>query len=139
MDVSDVTALIIGVSGVVGTVTAYLLSKRGQRNDEKQQEAASKIQRRVTAFDELESLNDRLSKENERLRDLYSEAETRGDVRLAQQARRCRAALDDAVAGLTTLQAVVLSEIATVSAGDAITRAEKHMADDHPELDEPDL
>lgn len=131
MDVSDVTAIIIALAGVAGTVTAYLLSKRGQHNDEKQQEAATKIQKRITAFDELESLNDRLSNENSRLRDLATEAETRGDARLAQQARRCRGTLDETVAALASLQAVVLSEIATASAGDAIERAEKHMRDDH--------
>lgn len=136
MDAGTITALIIAATGAFGAVTAYLLGKRGQRNDELQQEAAGKIQKRITAFDELESLNDRLTTENTRLRDLYTEAETRGDARLATQARRCRTVLDETVAALAVLQSIVLSEVAGESAKDATTRAEKHVRDDHPE-DEP--
>lgn len=136
MQIGDATALLIAASGVAGTYTAYRLSKRGQRNDEKQQAAATKLQDRITAFDELESLNDRLSTENARLRDLYAEAETRGDVRLATQARRCRAALDETTAALTALQSVVLAEVSKIAAQDAIEHAQRHVSTDHPDVGE---
>lgn len=133
MNVGDITAGVIAVSGVVGTFTAYHLSKRGQRNDERQQAAATKLQERITSFDELESLNDRLTTENARLRDLYAEAETRGDVRLASQAQRCRAALEQSMEAMASLQSVVLSEIAKASADDVRTQVSRHLEQDHPE------
>jgi hypothetical protein len=139
MDLSDVTASAIAVTGLLGAASAYVLGKRGQKNDEKQQEAATKLQKRITAFDELESLNDRLSTENARLRDLYSEAETRGDARMAVQAKRCREQLQKSMDAMSTLQSVVLSEIAKASAEDAIERGRQHILEDHAEYDEPDL
>ena len=51
MDVGEVTALIVAATGVLGAATAYTLGKRGQRNDEKQQVAANKLQERIAAFD----------------------------------------------------------------------------------------
>lgn len=135
MDVGTITALIIAGTGLLGTVTAWLLGKRGQHNDEKQQEAKLKLEKRIAAFDELESLNDRLAQENTRLRELLTEAEATGDLRLARQARRCRAALDETTAALTALQAVVLSEVSRASAHHTVERAQQHVADDHPDLD----
>lgn len=132
MDISDATALVIATSALVGTYTAHLLGKRGQKHDEKQQVAASKLQTRISAFDELESLNDRLTTENARLRDLYAEAETRGDVRYVAQARRCRVALEQSIEALASLQQVVLDEIATASALDAQERIARHLTQDHP-------
>lgn len=145
MTLGDVTALVIAASGIGGTYTAYRLGKRGQHNDEMQQEAATKLQKRITAFDELESLNDRLTKdierlqlENTNLRALILEAESRGDLRLARQANRCREQLDQLGTALATLQSVVVSEIASASAQHAIDLTEQHLSDDHPD-EQPDL
>lgn len=132
MNVSDLTALAIAGSGVVGAFASYHLGKRGQHNDEKQQTAATKLQERISAFDELESLNDRLSKETDRLRVLLTEAEARGDLRLAQQTGRCRERIEELTTAVATLQSVVLSEVVKASAEVAVERAEHHLKTDHP-------
>ena len=100
---------------------------------------------RATAFDELESLNDRLTKDIERLqtentslRALVLEAESRGELRLARQANRCREQLEQVTTALATLQSVVVSEIASASAQHAIDLTEQHRRSDHPD-EQPDL
>ena len=142
MKIADITALIIALSGIIGSLVAWQLGKRGQKNDEDQQAAANRLQKRIAAFDELESLNDRLTTENARLRDenkelreLEHEAETRGDIRLAAQARRCRQRIDETVAALVTLQAVVVSEVARSSAQHDIDLAAQHVVDEHPDVE----
>lgn len=132
MTVEQLTALIIALSGVLGTYVAWRLGQRGQKNDEKQQAAATSLQERIAAFDELESLNDRLTTENKRLRELVDEAEARGDLRLAAQGRRCRERIEEMTSAIATLQSVVLSEVARESAKDATERARDHIAEDHP-------
>lgn len=132
MSVEQLTALIIALSGVLGTYVAWRLGQRGQHNDEKQQAAATNLQERVAAFDELESLNDRLTSENGRLRELVSEAESRGDIRLAAQGRRCRERIEEMTTAIATLQSVVLSEVARESARDATDSAREHLRSDHP-------
>jgi len=126
------TALIIAVSGVLGSYAAWRLGQRGQKNDEKQQAAATNLQERIAAFDELESLNDRLTAENQRFRELVNEAEARGDMRLAAQGRRCRERLEEMTTAISTLQSVVLSEVARASAQDASEKARDHLRVDHP-------
>jgi len=135
LDLGDVTAIVVAATGLVGGVTSYKLGKRGQRNDETQQAAATRLQERIAAFDEMESLNDRLEKENLRLRALVDEAEARGDLRLAAQGRRCRERLDDLTTAMSTLQSVVLAEMAQKSAGEAVDRAREHITTDHPDAD----
>lgn len=132
MSVEQLTALIIAASGVLGTYVAWRLGQRGQHNDEKQQAAATSLQERIAAFDELESLNDRLTTENKRLRELVDEAEARGDMRLAAQGRRCRERIEEMTTAIATLQSVVLSEVATASAQHAIDRGTEHIATEHP-------
>lgn len=143
-DSGSLPSIIVAVTGLIGAATAYLLGKRGQRNDEVQQHAKAKLEQRVAAFDELESINDRLEAENarlvrevERLRDLIGEAEDTGNIRLAQQAARCRSRLDDLIATIAMLQGVVVSEMARTQAGGAIEDAVRHVSADHPE-EEPD-
>lgn len=133
MSVEQLTALIIALSGIGGTYVAWRLGQRGQRNDEKQQAAATNLQERIAAFDELESLNDRLTTENKRLRELVDEAEARGDMRLAAQGRRCRERIEEMTTAISTLQSVVLSEVARASAEDAVERARDHTRTDHPD------
>ena len=135
MDVGTITAIIIAITGLLGWFTSYVLGKRGQRNDEKQQDAKTRLEERIAAFDELESLNDRLTTENARLRTLLTETEATGDLRLARQARRCREQLDEVTAALSTLKAVVHDEITRAASDDAIARTSRHVDDDHPDLD----
>ena len=78
MDVGTVTALVVAGTGAVGAYTSYRLGKRGQENDKKQQAAAQTLQERIAAFDELESLNDRLEAENKRLREATCGSRLRG-------------------------------------------------------------
>jgi hypothetical protein len=136
MDVGTLTALIVAATGLIGATSAYLLGKRGQQADKNQQDAKHRLEKRIAAFDELESLNDRLEKENTRLRELLVEAEATGDLRLSRQARRCRERLDETTAALAVLQSVVLAEVSRVAAADAVQRAADHIADDHPDLDD---
>lgn len=136
MTVGEITAVIIAVSGVMGLILSHKLGIIGQKNDAKQQAAATKLQERIAAFDELESLNDRLNAEIGRLRDLVNEAEARGDVRLAAQGRRCRDRIEELTTAVSTLQSVVLSEVARASASDIARRADEHLSTDHPEGDQ---
>lgn len=135
MSVGDLTALIVAATGILGLLLAHRLGILGQKKDAQQQTAATKLQERIASFDELESLNTHLRDEINRLRDLLSEAETRGDVRLAAQARRCSARLEETFTALATLQSVVLSEIARSEAHDSIAEGRRHVAEDHPDLD----
>lgn len=136
MSVGEATGLIVAVTGVLGLILAHRLGLLGQRKDAQAQAAATRLQERVAAFDELESLNDRLGTENARLRELLVEAEATGNLRLARQAQRCRAALDETTAALASLQAVVLAEVSQATASHSINRAQQHIADDHPDLDD---
>lgn len=139
MSVGEATGLIVATTGLVGLILAHRLGLLGQKKDAQQQAAATKLQKRITAFDELESLNDRLEKENERLRVLIDEADARGDVRLARQGERCRTTLAHLTAAIATLQSLVTAEIvAEVHAGEVIDQARRHIELDHPEQD-PDL
>lgn len=145
MDVGDATAAVIALATAGATYSAWRLGQRGQKQDEKQQTAATRLQERIAAFDELESINDRLGAENarltgevDRLRGLIAEAEATGNMRLAQQAHRCRERLDELVASMASLQAVVVSEVARTAAQDAGDRAAEHVRVDHPD-EQPDL
>ena len=135
MSVGELTGLIVASTGVLGLFLAHRLGLLGQKKDAQQQAAATKLQERIASFDELESLNTHLRDEINRLRDLLAEAETRGDVRLAAQARRCSARLEETFTALATLQSVVLSEIARSETNEAIAEGRRHIVDDHPVLD----
>lgn len=135
MSVGELTGLIVAGTGLLGLFLAHYLGLIGQRKDAQQQTAATKLQERIASFDELESLNTHLREEINRLRDLLNEAETRGDVRLAAQARRCSARLEETFTALATLQSVVLSEIARADTNDVIAEGRRHIADEHPDLD----
>lgn len=142
MSVGELTALIIAITGVVALILSHRLGILGQKKDVQQQAAATKLQERIAAFDEMESINDRLTTaltnadvENTRLRALIDEAETRGDLRLAAQGRRCAHRLSEMSAALVTLQTVVLSEVARSSAQNTADLASQHIVEDHPDLD----
>lgn len=135
MTTGELTGLIVALTGLIGLFLAHRLGILGQKKDAQQQTAATKLQERIASFDELESLNSHLREEINRLRDLLNEAETRGDVRLAAQARRCSARLEETFTALATLQSVVLSEIARADAHDAIAEGRRHVDEDHPDLD----
>ena len=143
LTLAGVAQLVLAAVAVAGAVTSWVLGKRGARTAETEQAAKQQLEEHMEAFHQVESLNDRLSKELDRTtRDvdrLRADLETMQDVagqRLAEQGRRCRARLDDLTATLSALQGVVLSEIAKASAGDAIEGAMRHVATDHPEEEE---
>ena len=143
MDGGSITAAIIAATGAAGVWLSHRLGLLGQRKDAQQQEAAHRLAERIEYFDELESINERLSAENTRLRadvesarGLIAEAEATGNVRLSQQAARCRARLDDLISTVSMLQGVVVAEMARSQAGDAIESAVRHQAADHPDGDQ---
>lgn len=142
MSTGELTGLIVALTGVAALLFSHRLGILGQKKDAQQQAAATKLQERIAAFDELESINDRLTTalanadvENARLRALIDEAETRGDLRLAAQGRRCAHRLSEMSAALVTLQSVVLSEVHRSSAQHEIDLAGQHVAVDHPDVD----
>lgn len=135
MDLQGWSSLILSLVGVGGLATSYRLSKRGAKAQEEQDQKAGRLAERVQAFDELESLNGRLNDEIERLRKVASETEAAGQRRIEWQAQRCRHRLEELIATVTTLQGVVLSEVAKVSAGESAASATAHIESDHAESD----
>lgn len=135
MNLGDIAGVLVAITGLLGIFLAHYLGLIGQKKDAQQQAAATKLQDRIASFDELKELNDAFKAEISRLRDLLTEAETRGDVRLAAQARRCSARLEETFTALATLQSVVLSEMAHAAADDSVRTGRQHVAEDHPDLD----
>lgn len=139
VDLGQIASIILALVAVVGAITSWLLGRRGQANAEREQAAKNRIEERVVAYNELESINDRLTKdverltkENDRLRGLADEALAAGDARLSRQAHRCREQLEQLIATVSLLQGVVVQEMARGQAGDAIEAAVRHVAADHP-------
>lgn len=146
MTVGEAASLIVATTGLIGLFLAHRLGLLGQKKDAQQQAAATKLQERIASFDELESLNDRLGIENTRLRaeadhlrTLIVEAESRGDMRLAAQGRRCRETLDRTLAAMVSLQSVVVAEMSRASTDETVRKAREHLASEHPDDEAPDL
>jgi hypothetical protein len=144
LDLGQIASLILALVAVGGAFTSWRLGKRGQVAAEREQAANTRVEDRLQAFDELESINDRLNKdverltkENDRLRGLADEADHAGNARLARQAHRCREQLEQLIATVSLLQGVVVQEMARSQAGDAIEAAVRHVARDHPDEEPP--
>ena len=131
MDLQSVSSLILALVGVGGLGTSFVLNKRGAAAQEKQQEKANRLAERVQSFDELESLNDRLGADIERLRAQLREVEEASDRRQRAQAQRCRTQLEDMVTTINALRGVILSEVMKASAVEATAHVAEHLALDH--------
>lgn len=117
---------ILALVAVVGGYGAHRLNKRGQVAQAMQQSAANELASRAQGFEEMEAVVEWQAKEIARL-------EAKGDREAQAQARRCRTTLDHFMSGFITLIGQVGSEQAKVAAERALTEAEVHLAEDHPE------
>ena len=131
MAAPDGVQWLMAVSGLTVGAGGLWLSKRGQKDDKVQSQAAHKLAERVQRSHEMEALVDRLEKALERAdRELAAER-TENDRRAHEQANRCRAALMSAMDTLHTLQVIVRDEIAVEAARTANDDATRHVITDH--------
>lgn len=133
MDFQGIASLILALVGAAGLVTSYLLSKRGQKKDEKQQDAANRLAERMQAFDEMKELLDRHNSELTRMREENERLETKGNDRLERQKSRCRSVIEEMTSTVTALQGVVVSEVAREAAQTTADAAQRHLDRDHQE------
>ena len=133
IDLPGWSQLILALVGLGGLASAHYLNRRGQRTQDRQQEAANLLATRAQGFDEMEAIV-------KSLREELSRVEASRDREQAVQARRCRTALDHFVLAFTNLQGQVVSETARKIAEAAQVEAEQHLAEDHPGTspDQPD-
>jgi hypothetical protein len=138
-DPSGLTGLIMASAGAIVGGGGLWLSKRGQRDDAVQTQAAHTLAERVQKSHEMESLVDRLAAELERADRMLAEERTEFDRRSNEQANRCRAQLMSAMDTVHTLQGIVRDEIAVEAARTANDAALGHIAEDHPDTDPPEV
>ena len=125
------SSFVLALTAFLGLVSSHLLNRRGKRAEIVQQDAANEIAERAMGFDEMVALNDRLNHEIERI-------EARADREAQAQARRCRTTLDHFMVSFITLIGQVGTEQAKRAAEKALTEVEVHIAEDHPETQQPD-
>lgn len=136
IDAGVATNLILGLIGSALTFLAYRLNRRGQAEENRQRTIARKMDQKAQAFEQLESLNLRLAEENARLRTELGRQEQAEDKAVHRQANLCRAQLEAVLGAMATLQNVVVSEVATVSAQRSIETALEHIELYHRPEDE---
>lgn len=139
MDFQGLSALILSLVGVGGLVSSWVLNKRGTRNQETQQVVANRLSERAQTFDEMESLNERLTADNarkdaeiDRLHRQGNERDQISEKRLRWQADRCRTQLEGSATVIQLLQGIVLSENAKQDATEALEDVRDHIEHDHP-------
>lgn len=126
LDWAGWSQFILALVAVGGAVGAHILNKRGQKTQARQQDAASKLAERAQGFDEMEAVVEWQAKQIEKL-------EAKADKDAQAQARRCRTTLDHFMVSFITLIGQVGTEEAKRSAEKALTEAEVHLAEDHPD------
>lgn len=133
MTVAELSGLILALVAVAGSVTGYVLSKRGQNKEAQQAAAANALATRAQGFTEMEGIVIRLREEVADLRDEVDRVEAKGDKRLTEQKARCRSIVEDLSTTVTALQAVVVSEVAREAAQSTSDAAQRHLDRDHQE------
>ena len=128
VDLPGWSQIILALVALGGAFGAHRLNKRGQETQTRQQHAAHDLAERAQGFDEMEALVERLNAEIARI-------ESKADRDALTQAMRCRAAFDQFMASFLSLVGQVGTEEAKRNAEHALTRAERHRAEDHPETD----
>ncbi|WP_330473843.1 hypothetical protein [Terrabacter sp. C0L_2] len=130
IDLPGWSQFILALVAVAGAIGAHRLNKRGQVTQTAQQNAANELATRAQGFDEMEAVVEWQAKQIEKL-------EARADRESQAQARRCRSSLDHFMSAFITLIGQVGAEEAKRSAEKALTEAEVHLAEDHPEMPTP--
>lgn len=133
MTVAELSGLILALVAVAGSITGYVLSKRGQNKEERQQAAANELATRAQGFTEMEGIVTRLREEVTDLREENDRIEARGDKRLTDQKARCSAVIESLSTAVTTLQGVVVSEVAREAAQITTDAAVRHVDRNHEE------
>ena len=130
LDWTGWSQFILALVAVGGAIGAHLLNRRGQVTQGMQQNAANELATRAQGFDEMEAVVDWQARQIEKL-------EAKADRDAQAQARRCRTSLDHFMVAFITLIGQVGSEEAKRSAEKALTEAEVHLAEDHPDAPTP--
>lgn len=128
---------LMAASGLLVGAGGLALSRRGQRDDKTQTEAAQRLAERVQKSHDMEALLDRTVAALERADRELADERLENDRRSHEQANRCRAALMSAMDTVHTLQAIVRDEVAVEAARTAGDNAATHLREDHPD-DEPE-
>lgn len=126
LDVGQVSALILALTGAASAYGAHRLNQRGKLEQAVQQTAANKLADRAQGFEEMETVVEWQAKEITRL-------EARAERESLAQARRCRTALDHFTQSYITLMGQVANEGAKRNAERGLMESEVHLAEDHPE------
>lgn len=129
------TGLFLGLLTVSVTMLGIVLSRRGQKEQARQQVAANELAERAERFDELNTLVGTLSAEVTRLQTQIREMEQGNHNALRAQATRCRETVDHLVDTVTTLQTVVQDEVTRAAAWGVVREAQDHLERDHPQED----
>lgn len=127
------TGLLLGLLTISVTALGIMLSRRGQKEQARQQVIANDLADRAERFDELNELVKTLTGEISRLRSQIGEMEGSHNAAFRAQAQRCQETVNQLVDTVATLQTVVQDEVARAAAfgdiGIARTHAEEH--EDH--------
>lgn len=142
--------LILGVLGVAAAFAGHVLTRRGKRDEIRQQQVAQAFEERNTAFEQVSSMADRYKgdadyqrqlREQDRLNheaELQRERELRERERAAfegrwqRQLNRCRKVTDAAYDKLTEIIRFV-PPVQQRDAGHVLDELEEHRREDHPE------
>lgn len=132
------TGLLLGLLTIAVTFLGIVLSRRGQREQERQQAIANDIADRAERFGELNELVGILHGETSRLRTQIADMESGHDTAMRAQAVRCKETVDGLVDTVATLQTVVQDEVARAAAFGSIGVAHDHIEEHADYLDEAD-
>jgi hypothetical protein len=125
-------SLILGLFTVAAAFAGHYLSRRGKRDEIRQQQVAQAFEERNTAFEQVSALADRYKSDADYQRDMRAKDRDEWESRWARQMDRCRRLTDSATNTITDLMRFVpLSQ--QRDAGHILDDIAEHRADDHPE------
>jgi vacuolar-type H+-ATPase subunit I/STV1 len=123
-------SLILGLFTVAAAFAGHYLSRRGKRDEIRQQQVAQAFEERNTAFEQVSALADRYKGDADRERDLRQRDNDAWEARWSRQMDRCRLITDTASNTITDLMKFVpLSQ--QRDAGRVLDDMAEHRAEDH--------
>jgi hypothetical protein len=123
-------SLILGLFTVAAAFAGHYLSRRGKRDEIRQQQVAQAFEERNTAFEQVSALADRYKGDADRERDLRQRDNDAWEARWSRQMDRCRLITDTASNTITDLMKFVpLSQ--QRDAGHVLDDMAEHRAEDH--------
>lgn len=136
VNLSNLPELILALVAVGGLFSGWQLSKRGEKNQREQQQAANFLASRAQAFDEVKEYADRVESENGRLRDDMRDLRAEHSRNLVERARMCQQIQRHQSDIIRTLRDVVTDEVAKASADAVIEESTAHTREHLQELDD---